>query len=47
MRVKVVMSDSVVYLMGLVSQAEAEQAVAVAHKTYGVQKIVKVFEYVD
>ena len=47
MQVKVVMSDSVVYLMGLVSHAEAEQAVAVAHKTYGIQKIVKVFEYVD
>ena len=47
MRVKVVMSDGVVYLMGLVSQFEAERAVAVAHKTYGVQKIVKVFEYLD
>ena len=47
MRVKVVMSGGVVYLMGLVSQIEAERAVAVAHKTYGVQKIVKVFEYLD
>lgn len=47
LRVKVVISDGVVYLMGLVSQAEAARAVEVAHRTYGVQKIVKVFEYLD
>ncbi len=44
-RIKVVVENGVVYLMGLVNQSEAQDAVDVAHKTYGVQKIVKVFEY--
>ena len=46
-KIKVVVENGVVYLMGLVSHAQAEQAVAVAHQTYGIQKIVKVFEYTD
>jgi len=46
-KVKVVVENGVVYLMGLVSHAQAEQAVTIAHKTYGIQKIVKVFEYID
>lgn len=45
LKVKVVVENGVVYLMGLVSKAEADTAVEIAHKTYGVQKIVKVFEY--
>lgn len=46
-RNKVVVENGVVYLMGIVSRAEADIAVDVAHKTFGVQKIVKVFEYTD
>ena len=34
-----------VYLMGLVTTSEAEQAVAIVRTTRGVQRIVKVFEY--
>lgn len=45
LEIKVVVENGVVYLMGLVSKAEADDAVDIAHKTYGVQKIVKVFEY--
>lgn len=47
LRVKVIVSNGVVYLMGRVSQFEAKRAVEVVHRTYGVQKIVKVFEYLD
>ncbi len=44
-RIKVVSENGVVYLMGRVRPAEAEQAVNVVRNTFGVQKIVKVFEY--
>jgi len=47
MKVKVIVENGVVYLMGMVSKQEADTAVEVAHQTYGVQKIVKVFEYQD
>lgn len=47
LKIKVVVENGVVYLMGLVSKDQASAAVEVAHKTYGVQKIVKVFEYTD
>lgn len=46
-RIKVVTENGVIYLMGLVDNLEAEQAVQVARKAYGVQKIVKIFEYVE
>lgn len=46
-RIKVVVEDGVVYLMGLLSRGEADSAVGVAKDVYGVQKIVKVFEYID
>jgi osmotically-inducible protein OsmY len=46
-RIKVVTENGVIYLMGLVNQLEAEQAVQVARKAYGVQKIVKIFEYIE
>jgi osmotically-inducible protein OsmY len=45
--VKVVTENSVVYLMGLVSKAEADAAVAIASNTDGVSKVVKVFEYIN
>ncbi len=44
--VKVVTEDSVVYLMGMVTRKEAEDAVDIARNTEGVTKVVKVFEYV-
>lgn len=44
--VKVVTENSVVYLMGMVTRQEAEDAVDIARSTDGVQQVVKVFEYV-
>jgi osmotically-inducible protein OsmY len=43
--VKVVTENSVVYLLGLVTQQEADAAVELARTTGGVRKVVKVFEY--
>ncbi len=43
--VKVVTENSVVYLLGIVSQKEADDAVEIARTTGGVNKVVKVFEY--
>lgn len=43
--VKVVTEASVVYLLGIVTEAEANVAVDVARTTGGVRKVVKVFEY--
>ncbi len=43
--VKVVTEASVVYLLGIVTEAEANDAVEVARTTGGVRKVVKVFEY--
>jgi osmotically-inducible protein OsmY len=43
--VKVVTEASVVYLLGLVTEAEANSAVEIARTTGGVRKVVKVFEY--
>ncbi len=45
--VKVVSENSVVYLMGLVSHAEAQFATEIASNTDGVTKVVKVFEYTN
>ena len=43
-RTKVVTENGVVYLMGLVSRAEAARIADVASATYGVQKVVQLFE---
>jgi osmotically-inducible protein OsmY len=43
--VKVVTEAGVVYLMGIVTEQEANDAVEVARTTGGVIKVVKVFEY--
>jgi osmotically-inducible protein OsmY len=43
--VKVVTEASVVYLLGIVTEAEANVAVEVARTTGGVRKVVKVFDY--
>jgi osmotically-inducible protein OsmY len=43
--VKVITEASIVYLLGIVTEAEANEAVEVARTTGGVRKVVKVFEY--
>jgi len=45
--VKVVTEDGTVFLMGLVTRAEAESAAQTAATTSGAQRVVKVFEYID
>jgi osmotically-inducible protein OsmY len=47
LHVKVVTENSIVYLMGLVKKSEAEEATQIARTTSGVQKVVRVFEYLD
>lgn len=46
-RVKVVTENGSVFLMGLVTQSEGDIAGKVAQETGGVQKVVRIFEYVD
>ncbi|MGH1461385.1 MAG: BON domain-containing protein [Neptuniibacter sp.] len=46
-RIKVVTDSSIVYLMGLVSAQEADSAINIVRGIAGVEKIVKVFEYVN
>lgn len=45
--VKVVTENSVVYLMGLLTPAEAERVVDVVRTSAGVQRVVKIFEYTE
>lgn len=45
-RVKVVTEHGTVYLMGLVTRAEADRAVEIVRHIDGVVRVVKVFEYV-
>lgn len=47
LHVKVVTENSIVYLMGLVKKQEAQDATEIARTTSGVQKVVRVFEYLD
>jgi osmotically-inducible protein OsmY len=44
--IKVVTENGVVYLMGILERSEADRAVEVVQSVFGVQKIVKVFEYI-
>lgn len=46
-RTKVVTENGVVYLMGLLTRDEADAAVQRAREVFGVQKIVKMFEYIN
>ena len=46
-KIKVVTESAVVYLMGLVTQAEAEAATEIARTTAGVTKVVTLFEYIS
>ena len=45
--IKVVTENSIVYLMGLVTKQEADDATEIARTTSGVQKVVRVFEFVS
>ena len=45
--VKVISENGTVFLMGLVTRAEAEAASQTAATTSGAQRVVKVFEYLD
>jgi osmotically-inducible protein OsmY len=46
-RVKVVTENGTVYLMGILYRPEAEDAAKQASRVGGVQKVVKLFEYLD
>ena len=46
-RIKIVTDNGIVYMMGLLTQAEATRASNLVQGVSGVQKIVKVFEYID
>lgn len=46
-RTKIVTRRGVVYIMGLMTKAEADAVVKRVQRVYGVQKIVKIIEYID
>jgi osmotically-inducible protein OsmY len=46
-RIKVVTENGIVYLLGLLTQQEATRATNLVQGVSGVQKIVKLFEYID
>ena len=46
-RTKVVTENGVVYLMGVVRRSEGDVATNIARKIGGVQRVVKLFEYVE
>lgn len=46
-RVKIVTEDGVVYLMGLVTQEEADTASDTVRRLPGVQRVVRMFEYIE
>lgn len=45
--IRVVTENSVVYLMGIATEEQANMAVDVARHVRGVQKVVKVFQYIN
>lgn len=44
--IRVITEDSVVYLMGIVTPEQGDLAVSVARQVKGVQKVVKIFQYI-
>ena len=46
-RIKVVTENGIVYMLGLVTKQEAARATSLVQSVSGVQKIVKLFEYID
>jgi len=47
LRTKVVTENGVVYLMGLLTQEEADRTVNLVSNTRGVTKVVRAFEYIN
>lgn len=47
MGIKIVTENGIVYLLGLVENQQAQRAVDITRNTVGVQKVVKMFEYID
>ncbi|MDB2705315.1 BON domain-containing protein [Pseudomonadota bacterium] len=45
--VKVVTEHGIVYLMGILSHAEAEKVISIVTQAAGVQRVIKIFEYTD
>ncbi|NQY27159.1 MAG: BON domain-containing protein [Piscirickettsiaceae bacterium] len=45
--IKVITEHGVVYLMGMVTRAEANRAVEITASSAGVQRVIKIFEYLD
>lgn len=46
-RIKVITENGIVYLLGLVSHDEGDRATSIVQSVSGVQRIVKLFEYID
>lgn len=46
-RVKVIVEDNVVYLMGLLTKIQAEKITGIVKKTRGVNKVVRAIEYIE
>jgi len=46
-QIKVVTENGTVYLMGIVKHDEAAAATEITSNTSGVQRVVKLFEYLD
>ena len=46
-QVKIVAENGTVYLMGLISEMEGDNAANVARNVSGVSRVVKVFEYIN
>ncbi len=46
-RIKVITENGIVYMMGMVTQQEASQATVLVQNVDGVQRIVKLFEYLN
>lgn len=47
LNIKVIIEDGVVYLLGLVPQADADKAANVASNVGGIKEVVRVFEFTD
>lgn len=46
-KIKIVTENGVVYLLGLATKEEADRAADITRKTAGVQKVVRIFEYIN
>ncbi len=46
-RIKIITENGIVYMLGLVTRAEGNRAANVVQGVSGVQRIVKLFEYID